>query len=89
MLLFVFWYCHKRGRETRLAQEALDADGNPTTDPERFEEYYSDEDGNYYEEEPYENTPDSYENTRDGEVGAPSSSGAAEAESSTRQRRGN
>ena len=24
MLLFVFWYCHKRGRETRLEQEEKD-----------------------------------------------------------------
>lgn len=23
MLLFVFWYCHKRGRETRLEKERL------------------------------------------------------------------
>ena len=27
MLLFVFWYCHKRGKETRLAKEALAAEG--------------------------------------------------------------
>ena len=25
MLLFVLWYCHKRGRETRLEQERLAA----------------------------------------------------------------
>jgi hypothetical protein len=25
-LLFVFWYCHKRGRETRLEKENLAAD---------------------------------------------------------------
>ncbi|KAF2803801.1 uncharacterized protein BDZ99DRAFT_163154 [Mytilinidion resinicola] len=29
LLLFVFWYCHKRGRETRLERERLDAEGNP------------------------------------------------------------
>ncbi|KAF2712449.1 hypothetical protein K504DRAFT_426750 [Pleomassaria siparia CBS 279.74] len=27
ILLFVFWYCHKRGRETRLEKEALAAAG--------------------------------------------------------------
>jgi hypothetical protein len=26
VLLFVFWYCHKRGRETRLDQERLAAE---------------------------------------------------------------
>lgn len=26
ILLFVFWYCHKRGKETRLAREAADAE---------------------------------------------------------------
>lgn len=26
MLLFVFWYCHKRGRETRLEKERLAAE---------------------------------------------------------------
>lgn len=26
LLLFVFWYCHKRGRETRLAREKLSAE---------------------------------------------------------------
>ena len=34
MLLFVFWYCHKRGRETRLEKERLaaeDADGGPVS----------------------------------------------------------
>jgi hypothetical protein len=25
--LFVFWYCHKRGKETRLDKERLAADG--------------------------------------------------------------
>ncbi|KAH7139389.1 hypothetical protein B0J11DRAFT_516688 [Dendryphion nanum] len=30
ILLFVFWYCHKRGRETRLEKERLATDG---TDP--------------------------------------------------------
>jgi len=27
LLLFVFWYCHKRGRETRLERERLGAEG--------------------------------------------------------------
>jgi hypothetical protein len=28
VLLFVFWYCHKRGRETRLEREAkVDSEG--------------------------------------------------------------
>lgn len=27
VLLFVFWYCHKRGRETRLEKERLGAEG--------------------------------------------------------------
>lgn len=27
MLLFVFWYCHKRGREVRLEKEGLAAGG--------------------------------------------------------------
>jgi hypothetical protein len=26
VLLFVFWYCHKRGRETRLERERLAAE---------------------------------------------------------------
>ena len=31
MLLFVFWYCHKRGRETRLEKERLAAEeGEPS-----------------------------------------------------------
>jgi len=31
VLLFVFWYCHKRGRETRLERERLAA-GNEDAD---------------------------------------------------------
>jgi hypothetical protein len=27
VLLFVFWYCHKRGKETRLEKERLSAEG--------------------------------------------------------------
>jgi hypothetical protein len=27
VLLFVFWYCHKRGKETRLDKERLAAEG--------------------------------------------------------------
>ena len=30
VLLFVFWYCHKRGRETRLEKERLAADQGET-----------------------------------------------------------
>lgn len=33
--MFVLWYCHKRGREVRLAQEAA---GGDIGDDERFEE---------------------------------------------------
>ena len=25
--MFVFWYCHKRGKEVRLAREAAEAEG--------------------------------------------------------------
>jgi len=32
LLLFVFWYCHKRGREVRLETEKLAADGGPALD---------------------------------------------------------
>lgn len=45
--MFVFWYCHKRGKETRLAREAasgseveieeLDEDGNDTADEKAAE----------------------------------------------------
>jgi len=28
LLLFVFWYCHKRGKQTRLAKEGLKAEGS-------------------------------------------------------------
>jgi len=31
LLLFVFWYCHKRGRETRLEKEAKRAEGEQET----------------------------------------------------------
>jgi hypothetical protein len=27
VLLFVFWYCHKRGKETRLEKDRLAAEG--------------------------------------------------------------
>ena len=49
VLLFVLWYCHKRGRETRLAKEKFDSDGKPIADGDRFEELSSDDDG--YERE--------------------------------------
>ena len=38
LLLFVFWYCHKRGRETRLEKERLTVE----TDPDAAEETASD-----------------------------------------------
>jgi hypothetical protein len=31
-LLFVFWYCHKRGKETRLDKERLAAEGASDVD---------------------------------------------------------
>ena len=33
MLLFVLWYCHKRGREVRLEKEASDLAAGPSTLP--------------------------------------------------------
>lgn len=30
VLLFVLWYCHKRGREVRLGKEASDASAGPS-----------------------------------------------------------
>lgn len=50
--MFVFWYCHKRGRETRLAKastavegESKDVDGaNDEDDDDDIEDEYSDED---------------------------------------------
>lgn len=33
MLLFVLWYCHKRGREVRLEKEASDVTAGPSTLP--------------------------------------------------------
>jgi hypothetical protein len=32
VLLFVFWYCHKRGKETRLDKERLAAEGASDVD---------------------------------------------------------
>ncbi|KAI9843598.1 MAG: hypothetical protein M1838_002530 [Thelocarpon superellum] len=58
VLLFVFWYCHKRGREVRLAKEKLDRDGGATVDSGRFEEIDSDS---------YDDMRDSFDRT-DGEV---------------------
>ncbi|KAF2724992.1 hypothetical protein K431DRAFT_281469 [Polychaeton citri CBS 116435] len=50
ILMLVFWYCHKRGRETRLAKEAEDqeasrveAEGGGTSTPEEYDESDSDE----------------------------------------------
>ena len=36
VLLLVFWYCHKRGKEVRLAKERLEA--GEVDDSGRFEE---------------------------------------------------
>lgn len=33
VLLFVFWYCHKRGRETRLEKERLAAESSDAGTP--------------------------------------------------------
>ena len=35
VLLFVFWYCHKRGRETRLAASSLENSTASLDDPEK------------------------------------------------------
>jgi hypothetical protein len=37
VLLFVLWYCHKRGRETRLEKEKSEA-GEPVEAGDRVEE---------------------------------------------------
>jgi len=34
LLLFVFWYCHKRGKETRLAKDRLSAENAAGSDGE-------------------------------------------------------
>jgi hypothetical protein len=34
VLLFVFWYCHKRGKETRLAKDKLSAENAAGSDGE-------------------------------------------------------
>ena len=45
VLLFVFWYLHKRGRETRLAREAglKEADESSDIEPSDVEENDNDE----------------------------------------------
>nr|POE89786.1 hypothetical protein CFP56_20255 [Quercus suber] len=44
ILMFVFWYCHKRGKETRLAQQAeVDGPADDGDDGEDFESSGSDE----------------------------------------------
>ncbi|KAF2661236.1 hypothetical protein K491DRAFT_701219 [Lophiostoma macrostomum CBS 122681] len=46
LLLFVFWYCHKRGRETRLDKERLAAEGEAAGAPDStFGSEASDNDG--------------------------------------------
>jgi hypothetical protein len=35
VLLFVFWYCHKRGKETRLERESLAAQGEVDSDADQ------------------------------------------------------
>ncbi|KAK5169695.1 uncharacterized protein LTR77_005673 [Saxophila tyrrhenica] len=44
ILMFVFWYCHKRGKEVRLAREAADAEGGDEGDLEEIETSDEDED---------------------------------------------
>ncbi|KAI9678761.1 MAG: hypothetical protein M1817_005818 [Caeruleum heppii] len=41
VLLSFFWYCHKRGKEVRLAKEAARAGGSADADNDRFEELSS------------------------------------------------
>lgn len=42
--MFVFWYCHKRGRETRLAREAEVASMDGDDDDEENDVSDTDED---------------------------------------------
>ena len=42
--MFVFWYCHKRGREVRLAREAEEGQGDGE-DEDALEVEVSDEEG--------------------------------------------
>lgn len=47
--MFVFWYCHKRGKEVRLAKEAAEADGE--IEDGTLEEEAEEEDDSYDDEE--------------------------------------
>ena len=54
VLMFVFWYCHKRGREVRLAKEAAEEAGEGEEvegEGEDEEEDLEDVDEEDYEEE--------------------------------------
>jgi hypothetical protein len=44
VLLFVFWYCHKRGKETRLAKEGQAVEGSESelSDSEILEKHSDD-----------------------------------------------
>ena len=53
VLMFVFWYCHKRGKEVRLAKEgegdaATDLEAEDTVDEEDDD---NDDDGNVHDAE--------------------------------------
>ncbi len=43
--MFVFWYCHKRGKEVRLAREAAEAEGGDEAEIEEVETSDEEEDG--------------------------------------------
>ncbi|KAK3050894.1 hypothetical protein LTR09_007972 [Extremus antarcticus] len=45
ILMFVFWYCHKRGKEVRLAREAAEAEGGDEAEIEEVETSDEEEDG--------------------------------------------
>ena len=47
--MFVFWYCHKRGKEVRLAREA-EAGGNEELEAEDTVEEEDDDDDNDYDD---------------------------------------
>ena len=44
VLLFVFWYCHKRGRETRLEKERLATEGEASGQASSSASYVEDQD---------------------------------------------
>lgn len=49
--MFVFWYCHKRGREVRLAKEAESEEGVLEVDVTDEDEVEEDEDGEFEKED--------------------------------------